>query len=167
MTPVSGAASLRREAITTGCSSWRRSKRPFGSASLFQNDLALMFEPHDFVGRQRVGQTKSDEISRAFALEMRQTHPEMETGNKVTWVIWRRIFVCRTAHSTGTMLDSTQAGKRGFTVAAGILPAVEPGFQPGGTRVRMNQAPSNAPALRYPQCCFRAAGCRPLRQPGW
>src|SRR5947209_5576297 len=53
------------------------------------------------------------------------------------------------------------------SVAAGILPAVEPGFQPGGTdgqrasnRIERTGA-SASPGL------VRAAGCRPLRQPGW
>src|SRR5204863_7689310 len=52
-------------------------------------------------------------------------------------------------------------------VAAGILPAVELGFQPGG-----RDAPHAANYWEFSSNCpsmprFRAAGCRPLRQPGW
>jgi len=47
-----------------------------------------------------------------------------------------------------------------FTVAAGILPAVEPGILPGGYA-------GVSPSIPRPEMPFRAARCRPLRQPGW
>ena len=47
-----------------------------------------------------------------------------------------------------------------FTIAAGILPAVEPGILPGGNV-------GVSPSIPRPEMSFRAARCRPLRQPGW
>jgi len=47
-------------------------------------------------------------------------------------------------------------------VAAGVSPAVEPGILPAGTSPRIpERSPNNRGVL------FRAARCRPLRQPGW
>src|SRR5437773_3482262 len=63
--------------------------------------------------------------------------------------------------------DTAQRGGGANQVAASILPAVEPGCQPGG-----RNAPHTANRREFSSNCpstprFRAAGCRPLRQPGW
>src|SRR5436190_4623065 len=63
--------------------------------------------------------------------------------------------------------DTAQRGEAATQVAACILPAVELGFQPGG-----RNAPHAANHWEFSSNCpstprFRAAGCRPLRQPGW
>src|SRR5437773_1449302 len=72
----------------------------------------------------------------------------------------------RTASGLATR-DTAQRGGGANQVAASILPAVEPGFQPGG-----RNAPHTANRREFSSNCpstprFRAAGCRPLRQPGW
>jgi hypothetical protein len=51
-------------------------------------------------------------------------------------------------------------------VAAGILPAVEPGFQPGGSCPIVERKLETECSLPSPKPFFRAAGCRPLRQAG-
>jgi hypothetical protein len=66
-----------------------------------------------------------------------------------------------------SLLNMVQRGGAAIEVAAGILPAVEPGFQPGG-----RNTPNAANQREFTSTCpstprFRAARCRPLRQPGW
>jgi hypothetical protein len=55
----------------------------------------------------------------------------------------------------------------GGVVAAGLSPAVEPGFQPGGLSLSSHRARVTQPTPRSTPAPFRAAGYRPLRQPGW
>src|SRR2546423_1410194 len=71
----------------------------------------------------------------------------------------------RAAEQTG--LDISARGGAATEVAAGILPAVEPGFQPRGGNAEhaANHCEFNSP--RRHTLWVRAAGCRPRQQPGW
>jgi len=52
-------------------------------------------------------------------------------------------------------------------VAAGVSPALEPGILPGGTSQCSPQSVRLFANSRKTGRSFRAASCRPLRQPGW
>src|SRR5439155_25355751 len=52
-------------------------------------------------------------------------------------------------------------------VAAGVSPDVESGILPGGKTLHQLKRPENFVSRPKTCHCFRGAGCRPLRVPGW
>jgi len=57
-------------------------QRAFGRAGLFENGLALVLEPGDLMGGQRISEPKGDEINRTFLFQMRQLPAKMQPGNQ-------------------------------------------------------------------------------------
>ena len=65
------------------------SQRTLGGPGLFEDDLAFVLQPGDFVRRERVREPKRDEINRALLLQMRKLPAKMQPGHQ--WIRRRRI----------------------------------------------------------------------------
>ncbi len=60
-------------------------ERAFGGAGLFEDNLAFVLEPGDFVGGQRISETKRDEINRALLFDVWKFPAKMQPGYQRIW----------------------------------------------------------------------------------
>ena len=95
-------------------------QRAIGGAGLFENDLTFVLQPCDFVGGQRIRESKCDKINRTFLLQMRKFAAKMQPGNqRIGWVV-------------GFVKQPNALQAQNAAVASGILPDIEGGVPPPG-----------------------------------
>jgi len=118
---------------------------PLGGVGVLQYGLSFPLEPGDFTSRQRISESEGDEISRALAFEVGQMPAEMKPGNKpIRGARFRRRFRAGRDHLVVRLQTTMPADKANTGAEARTAVNVGKGMP-----------------------VSRAAGCRPLRQPGW
>jgi len=84
----------------------------------------------------------------------------MQTGYKTVWAVFLGVVLRERAHDAAKVTKTTKDDKcrMNVPVAAGILPAVEPGFQPGGKNA--SNSATGAELTHIPPCRARIPGGR-------